>query len=107
MTVRRVSDQQLAAVLYPTSSGSHADAAAVIAEVRAHGVARVVDTLLPSVVAFCAPVFDARGHLAMGITSLGAGSRFDPDWDGRIGQPLKALAAQLSHDLGYHPAKNS
>ena len=84
-----------------------ADAAAVFAEVRAHGVARVVDTLLPSVVAFCAPVFDARGHLAMGITSLGAGSRFDPDWDGRIGQPLKALAAQLSHDLGYHPAKNS
>jgi zinc protease len=31
VTVRRVSDQQLAAVLYPTSAGSHADAAAVSA----------------------------------------------------------------------------
>jgi zinc protease len=31
ITVRRVSDEQMAAVLYPTSAGSHADGAAVLA----------------------------------------------------------------------------
>jgi zinc protease len=31
VTVRRVTDQQMAAVLYPTSAGSHPDAAAIAA----------------------------------------------------------------------------
>ena len=78
-----------------------AAAEALFADVRQHGMARVVDTLLPSVVAFCSPVFDARGHLAMAITTLGAGKRFDAAWDGAVGQQLQALAAQLSHDLGF------
>ena len=78
-----------------------AAAEALFADVRQHGMARVVDTLLPSVVAFCAPVFDARGHLAMAITTLGAGKRFDPAWDGAISQQLQGIATQLSHDLGF------
>ena len=44
------------------------------------GMARVVDTLPPGIVAFCAPVFDG-GHLALGITTLGScGRPFDPEW---------------------------
>jgi DNA-binding IclR family transcriptional regulator len=70
-------------------------------EVRAHGLARVVDTLLPGIVAFCAPVFDAGGHLALGITTLGPAATFDPDWDGAVATPLRAAARQLSADLGW------
>ena len=73
---------------------------ALLAEVRAHRVARVVDTLLPGIVAFCAPVFDAGNHLAMGITTLGSVATFDPEWDGAIDRPLRAAADQLSADLG-------
>lgn len=73
---------------------------ALLAEVRAQGAARVVDTLLPGIVAFCAPVFDAGGHLALGITTLGSVATFDPQWNGAIDTPLRAAAAQLSRDLG-------
>ena len=87
----------------PGSALPHTPAAAhaLFAEVRQHGIARAVNTLLPSVVAFCAPVFDARGHLALGITTLGAGNGFDAAWDGAVARQLTAIAAQLSHDLGF------
>ena len=74
---------------------------ALVQEVRARGAARVVDTLLPSIVAFCAPVFDASGHLVLGITTLGSIATFDPEWGGAIDTPLRAAAARLSHDLGF------
>ena len=72
----------------------------LLAEVRHHGSARVVDTLLPGIVAFCAPVFDADGHLVLGITTLGSVATFDPNWGGAIDTPLRVAAAQLSQDLG-------
>ena len=73
---------------------------ALLAEVRERGAARVVDTLLPGIVAFCAPVFDSDGHLELGITTLGSIATFDPEWGGAIDAPLRAAAAQLSSDLG-------
>ncbi|MGE8319379.1 MAG: IclR family transcriptional regulator [Comamonas sp.] len=76
-------------------------AEALFAEVRERGSARVVDTLLPSVVAFCAPVFDARGHVALAITTLGTIASFDPHWGGAVDRALQAVAAQLSHDVGF------
>ena len=72
----------------------------LLAEVRERGAARVVDTLLPGIVAFCAPVFDADGHLELGITTLGSIATFDPEWGGAIDAPLRTAAAQLSSDLG-------
>lgn len=72
----------------------------LLTEVRTHGSARVVDTLLPGIVAFCAPVFDADGHLMLGITTLGSVATFDPNWGGAIDTPLRVAAAQLSQDLG-------
>ena len=76
------------------------DLPATMAEVRERGAARVVDTLLPGIVAFCAPVFDADGHLELGITTLGSIATFDPEWSGAVDVPLRAAAAQLSSDLG-------
>jgi DNA-binding IclR family transcriptional regulator len=72
----------------------------MLAEVRNRGAARVVDTVLPGIVAFCVPVFDADGHLVLGITTLGSIATFDPAWDGAIDTPMRAAAAQLSSDLG-------
>ena len=79
---------------------SMAEVQTLLAEVRTRGTARVVDTLLPGIVAFCAPVFDADGHLVLGITTLGSIATFDPEWGGAIDTPLRAAAAQLSSDLG-------
>ena len=74
---------------------------AMLAEVRQHGLGRVVDVLLPGVAGFCAPVFDADGHLALGILSMGPTATFDPSWDGAVATPLRACAARLSADLGF------
>jgi len=74
---------------------------AMLAEVRTQGTARVVDTLLPGIVAFCTPVFDSSGHIVMGITTLGSVATFDPAYGGAIDAPLRATAQQLSADLGH------
>lgn len=70
-------------------------------EVRARGASRVVDVLLPGIVGFCAPVFDADGHIALGIVALGPTGTFDPAWDGEVHTPLRQAAQQLSRDLGW------
>jgi hypothetical protein len=49
-------------------------------------MARAVNTLLPGVAGFCAPVFDADGHLVLGMVALGSLATFDPDL-GRHGRP--------------------
>jgi DNA-binding IclR family transcriptional regulator len=81
-----------------------ADARALLADVRAHGAARVVDTLLPGIVGFCAPVFDSDGHIALGIVAVGPRDTFDPEWGGAVDVPLRATANQLSSDLGHRGA---
>ena len=70
-------------------------------EVRERGAARVIDTLLPGIVGFCAPVFDSDGHIALGIVAVGSMATFDPEWQGAVDQPLRSAAAQLSSDLGW------
>ena len=74
---------------------------AMLEEVRTQGTARVIDTLLPGVVAFCTPVFDSSGHIVMGITTLGSAATFDAAYGGAIDTPLRAAAQQLSSDLGH------
>jgi DNA-binding IclR family transcriptional regulator len=74
---------------------------ALLDEARHHGVARVVNTLLPGVGGFCAPVFDADGHMVLGMVALGSLSSFDANWEGAVATPLKAAAGQLSSDLGF------
>jgi DNA-binding IclR family transcriptional regulator len=78
------------------------DARAMLDEVRQRGAARVVDTLLPGIVGFCVPVFDSDGHIALGIVALGPTGTFDPAWNGAVDVPLRAAAARLSRDLGWH-----
>ncbi|MBC7649027.1 MAG: IclR family transcriptional regulator [Vitreoscilla sp.] len=78
-----------------------AEVSALLDEARKHGVGRVVNTLLPGVGGFCAPVFDADGHMVLGMVALGSLSTFDAEWRGAVATPLRAAARQLSSDLGY------
>jgi DNA-binding IclR family transcriptional regulator len=78
-----------------------AEVRALLDAVRKRGASRVVDTLLPGIVGFCAPVFDADGHMALGIVALGPAGSFDAEFDGAVDKPLRAAARQLSSDLGH------
>ena len=78
-----------------------AQVTALLDEARSHGMARVVNSLLPGVGGFCAPVFDADGHMVLGMVALGSLSTFDADWRGAVAMPLLAAAQRLSGDLGY------
>ena len=73
-------------------------------ETRAQGLGRVVNVLLPGISGFCAPVFDADGHLALGVVSLGSTATLDTDWAGPVAQALRGFASQLSADLGWTSA---
>ena len=73
----------------------------LLLEVRQRGLGRVVDTLLPGIAGFCAPVFDFDGHMVLGIVALGSVATFDSRWDGAVAKALRVAAAQLSNDLGY------
>ena len=81
--------------------GTLAEVRSLLESVRQRGAARVVDTLLPGIVAFCVPVFDSDGHIALGMVALGPAGSFDPEWGGSVDRPLRAAAAQLSSDLGW------
>ncbi len=77
-----------------------AAAHALLEDTRAKGIGRVCDSLLPGIAGFCAPVFDASGHVALGLVSLGSVASFDSTWNGAVARALKSCAQQLSQDLG-------
>ena len=74
---------------------------AMVRETRQHGLGRVRNVLLPGIAGFCAPVFDADGHLALGVVALGSSASFDTDWQGPLATALRQMARQLSADLGW------
>ena len=74
---------------------------ALIAETREHGLGRVNNVLLPGISGFCAPVFDADGHLALGVVSLGSSANFNVAWNGALASALLRMTRQLSADLGW------
>jgi len=71
-----------------------------LAEVQAHGLARAIGHPIPGINAFCAPVFDHTGHLALAITAMGPSGTFNPDWDGPIAQRVNACARAISARMG-------
>ncbi|SAK84391.1 IclR family transcriptional regulator [Caballeronia ptereochthonis] len=78
-----------------------ADVEPLIADVREHGAARVEGMLLPTIHAFCTPVFDSTGELALGLIALGHEGTFDTRWGGEIDSALRECARSLSYELGY------
>jgi DNA-binding IclR family transcriptional regulator len=80
---------------------THAAVQQMLAEVRAQGMARAIDSLVPAVAGFCAPVFDADGHMVLGMIALGPMARFDSRWDCPTAEVLRTAARRLSSDLGH------
>lgn len=102
MIERELSDSRRSA--HTTGPRSVAELDSVLDEVRAHGAARVAGMLLPTIHAFCMPVFDASGDLALGLIALGHEGAFDLSWEGDVAQALKVCAGKLSYELGYSEA---
>jgi DNA-binding IclR family transcriptional regulator len=73
----------------------------ILAQVREHQAARVEGMLLPTIHAFCMPVFDSTGDLALGLVALGHEGAFDIRWGGEIDMALRECAQKLSYELGY------
>lgn len=69
-------------------------------EVRRQRLARAAGKPIPGINAFCAPVFDHNGHLALAITAMGPAGSFDPAWDGPLARKLRACADAISARLG-------
>jgi DNA-binding IclR family transcriptional regulator len=80
------------------------DMQADLQEVRARGLARVLDQPIPGVSAISAPVFDHEGHLAIAITIMGPTGGFDPDWTSLEARTLSEVAGDISTQLGF-PAR--
>jgi DNA-binding IclR family transcriptional regulator len=78
---------------------------ALLEQTREHGLGRVVHSLLPGVGGFCAPVFDAQGHLALGLVVLGSVATLDTAWTSAPAAALLRCARQLSADLGHQPTR--
>ena len=101
---QRLIDRELAvARRSPHGSGprTREELERLLADVRAHGAARVEGLLLPTIDAFCMPVFDATGGLALGLIALGPEGSFDVSWKGQIAASLHSCARKLSYELGY------
>jgi DNA-binding IclR family transcriptional regulator len=73
----------------------------MVRETRQHGLGRVNNVLLPGISGFCAPVFDADGHLVLGVVSLGSSANFNVEWRGPLAVALLRMSRQLSTDLGW------
>jgi len=91
----------LGSTALPDMPRTLADYDAICADVREHGAARTRGGVLPGINAFSMPVFDANGHLAMALVVLGAQSVFDAAWGGAVDCRVRAVAQQISSELGY------
>ena len=80
---------------------SEAEASAILAEVREHGMSRAVGHPIPGINALSAPVFNSTGHIVVALTAMGPATEFNADWDGAIAQALGTCAQNLSAALGY------
>lgn len=74
---------------------------ALCQQVRAQGCAIVHDTLLAGISAVAAPIYDARGHVAAVLTSLGASTGFDARPNGRVGPSVVQEAQGISAAMGF------
>jgi DNA-binding IclR family transcriptional regulator len=72
-------------------------------QVSAQGCAIVRDTLLAGISAIAAPIYDARGHVAAVLTSLGASNGFDTRPGGKVCPSVVLEARAISAAMGHEP----
>jgi len=85
-----------------------ADYEALLARARAEGLASTHDSVVAGVAALAAPVFDARGRLALCLTAIGPSGHLDLRGDGPVGSALRGAARELAQAIGAaRPAAGS
>ena len=101
--VERLLGEELFRFSYGTNVGTAytSDALeAALTETRKFGLSRSLSQPIPGIDALCAPVFDAEGHIVLGILVMGPSATFDAKWDGVIARPLLQCAAEVSRRIG-------
>ena len=71
-----------------------------LARIRAQGLSRITDGIVPGVSAMSAPVFDEAGAMVLSLTAIGPTAIFDARLDGPVAAALRRSAATLSKQLG-------
>jgi len=84
----------------PTPVHTIQDLEPTLAEIRQHGLSRTRGQPIPGIDALCAPVFDAEGHIVLGVLVMGPSATFDSEWNGGIAKPLLACAAEITRRVG-------
>ncbi|MFA4970260.1 MAG: IclR family transcriptional regulator [Sulfuritalea sp.] len=77
---------------------------ALTADIRQHGMSRAVGSVIPGINAFCAPVFDHDGKMALAITGLGPAGLFPANWNSPMAKAIGAAAQGISRQLGWRGA---
>ena len=72
--------------------------------IRAEGLSRARDLLLPGISAVAAPVFDGQGAIALALTVIGTSAALDTGTNGPAGKALRRVSRALSSQLGAPPA---
>lgn len=104
VTQDRITQEQ-ASQSVPPELQSGTGVEALLAQVRADGVATVADYhLVPGVAAAAAPVFNFKREITLSILAIGVKGLIDLSPDGPVIDALKRCAQDLSMRLGYAPA---
>jgi DNA-binding IclR family transcriptional regulator len=74
---------------------------ALIADIREHGMSRAVGSVIPGINAFCAPVFNHDGKMALAITGLGPAGLLPSNWNSPVAKAIHAAAHSISRQLGW------
>ncbi|MCX7155470.1 MAG: IclR family transcriptional regulator [Rhodocyclales bacterium] len=85
----------------PRAPISRAQLDALTADIRQHGMSRAVGSVIPGINAFCAPVFNHDGKMALAITGLGPAGLFPPNWNSPMAKAIRAAAHSVSRQLGW------
>jgi DNA-binding IclR family transcriptional regulator len=80
---------------------------ALLSDFRRHGMSRAVGSVIPGINAFCAPVFNHEGQMALAITALGPAGLFPPNWNGPMPKAIGAAAGSISRRLGWRAPRSA
>lgn len=83
-----------------TAEATPAAWAAALSAIRAEGLSRVRDRLLPGVSALAVPVFDGPGRMVLALTTIGTSATLDTGPQGLPARALLRTAQALSAQLG-------
>jgi DNA-binding IclR family transcriptional regulator len=93
--------EQLARAHKSTVAAERKRTEKLLNEVRRTGLAKAPGNLIPGVHAYAAPVFDARGQIALALTVIGSQAAFAEHLEGEIAGKLLQTCKRLSRTLGY------